>query len=82
MNTTQVTYGTAEYIRVHIYRDAPDYMFHYCCEGHNGCSANHLVGGACIEQLEADCDHSVNVFQAARIIDSIFTEAGVYTEAV
>ena len=82
MNTTQVTYGTAEYIRFHVNEQAPEYMFHPCCEGHTGCSANHLEGGPCIEQLEADCDHTVNVFQAARIIDSIFTEAGVYAEAV
>jgi hypothetical protein len=82
MNTTQVTYGTAEYIRVHIYRDAPDYMFHYCCEGHNGCSANHREGGPCIAQLEADCDHTVNVLQAAYIIDKILVEVDAYTEEV
>lgn len=81
MNTTQLTYGTAEYIRFHINEQAPDYMFNPCCEGHTGCSANHLVGGPCIEQLEADCDHRVNVLQAAHIIDRISVEVSLYEDA-
>jgi len=82
MNTTQVTYGTAEYIRFHVNEQAPEYMFHPCCEGHNGCSANHREGGPCIAQLEADCDHTVNVLQAAYIIDKILVEVDAYTEEV
>lgn len=82
MNTTTLTYGTAEYIRFHVYEQAPEYMFYACCEGHTGCSANHLEGGPCIAELEADSDHSVNVLQAAYIIDKIYTECDVYTEEV
>ena len=82
MNTTTLTYGTADYIRITVKEQAPDYMFHPCCEGHTGCSANHLEGGPCIEQLEADCDHRTNVLQGTRIIDLIFLECGVYAEEV
>jgi hypothetical protein len=66
--------GTAEYIRFYIYRDCPAYSFPPCVYGHNACSCTDEAGGPCINEAEADNDQSVNVFEASRIIDSVYVK--------
>ena len=69
-----MTYGTAEYIRIHVWEDMPEYAFPECENGHPGCSCTNLAGGKCIEDAEEECNHSVAVFAASKVIDAILNE--------
>ena len=66
-----MTYGTAEYIRIHVWEEMPEYTFPECENGHPGCSCTNLAGGKCIEDAEAECDDRVYVLAASKVINAI-----------
>jgi hypothetical protein len=69
-----MTYGTAEYIRIHVWEEKPGYTFPKCENGHPGCSCTNLAGGKCIEDVEAECNDRVYVLAASKVIDAILNE--------
>lgn len=70
-----MTYGTAEYIREHVWEECPDYSFPRCEYGHTGCSCTDEEGGWCIDEVEAEADHRINLRMATGIINNIVNHA-------